>query len=81
MSHNWSTEAEIKRGNEIHAGFKRDSLVREAMQTMDATVWAKAFVAHTKNNPAIATDEETMVGWFANAIMCGFDRKRPPVAA
>ena len=55
----------------------REFLLKAALQTMDAAVWAKAFVAHTKRNPAIATDEATMQGWFANAIMCGYDRKKP----
>jgi len=42
-------------------------------QSFDAAVWAKAFVAHVKANPEIATDEGTMIGWFANAIMRGYD--------
>lgn len=42
-------------------------------QSFDARVWAKAFVKHVAKNPDIATDEETMVGWFANAIMRGYD--------
>ena len=42
-------------------------------QSFDAAVWAKAFVAHVKANPEIATDEGTMLGWFANAIMRGYD--------
>ena len=42
-------------------------------QSFDASVWAKAFLAHVKANPAIATDEGTMLGWFANAIMRGYD--------
>ena len=42
-------------------------------ESFDAMVWAKAFVAHVRANPEIATDEMTMVGWFANAIMRGYD--------
>lgn len=35
--------------------------------------WARAFVRFCKANPSIAWDEDTMTGWFANAIMRGFD--------
>lgn len=35
--------------------------------TMDAEVWAREFVAR------FGGDEELMRGWFANAIMCGYD--------
>lgn len=34
----------------------------------DAAKWARAFAAALAENPAIATDEATMLGWFANAI-------------
>jgi hypothetical protein len=44
-------------------------------QSFDARDWARAFVAYVRRNPAIATDDETMVGWFANAIMRGYDEK------
>lgn len=36
--------------------------------SFDARDWAEAFC---KRNPAV--DEETMLGWFANALMRGFD--------
>lgn len=36
--------------------------------TVDAKIWAEEFV---KRNPG--ADEATMVGWFANAIMAGYD--------
>jgi hypothetical protein len=42
-------------------------------QTMDAVVWAKEFVETATRIPSIATDEGTMIGWFANAIMAGYD--------
>ncbi|MBN3948399.1 MAG: hypothetical protein HWQ38_18870 [Nostoc sp. NMS7] len=42
-------------------------------ETADAQIWAKEFVKIAKENPAIATDEETMIGWFSNAIMAGYD--------
>jgi len=42
-------------------------------QSFNALDWAKAFVKMVKENPSIATDEDTMLGWFANALMRGFD--------
>ncbi|QZE11379.1 hypothetical protein SEA_JADA_9 [Streptomyces phage Jada] len=44
--------------------------------TTDARVWAEEFVSRIKDNPEIATDEGTMLGWFANAIMAGYDEAR-----
>jgi hypothetical protein len=41
--------------------------------SFDAMDWAKAFVAHVKQDPLIATDEGTMLAWFASAIMRGYD--------
>lgn len=41
--------------------------------TMDAQVWARKWLEITKDNPEIATDEGAMIGWFANAIMAGYD--------
>lgn len=49
-------------------------------QSTDAVVWAKAFVEHVRRNPAIATDEGTIIGWFANAIMRGWDEGRSRLA-
>jgi len=43
------------------------------LSTMDAQVWAKEFIKIIKKHPNIPLDEETMIGWFANAIMCGYD--------
>jgi hypothetical protein len=39
----------------------------------DAQVWAKEFVKTVGEHPSIPTDEGTMIGWFANAIMAGYD--------
>ena len=41
--------------------------------TMDAQVWARKWLEITAEKPEIATDEGTMIGWFANAIMAGYD--------
>lgn len=43
-------------------------------QSFDARTWAEEFVHTVKYLPHIAHDKETMIGWFANAIMCGCDR-------
>ena len=40
-------------------------------QTMDAKIWADEFC---KRNSA--SDHGTMLGWFANAIMIGYDTAR-----
>lgn len=40
----------------------------------DAQVWAREFVKLVKEKPSISTDEGTMIGWFANAIMAGWDK-------
>jgi len=37
--------------------------------TMDATIWAREFMERTKGN----ITQEDMIGWFANAIMAGYD--------
>jgi hypothetical protein len=42
----------------------------------DAQVWAEEFISRIKDNPEIATDEGTMIAWFANAIMAGYDEAR-----
>jgi len=40
--------------------------------TIDADVWAKEWLKTIKKNPSIPTDEASMIGWFANAIMAGY---------
>jgi hypothetical protein len=44
--------------------------------SFDAQAWADSFVAHVRQNPAIATDEATMLTWFTNAIMAGYDHAK-----
>jgi hypothetical protein len=39
----------------------------------DARVWAQRFVQRVADNPAIATDEGTMLAWFSSAILAGYD--------
>jgi len=42
-------------------------------QEFDAKVWVSEWMRITKENPGIPTDEGAMLGWFANAIMAGYD--------
>ncbi len=42
-------------------------------QTFDAKIWAREWGKAIKKNPKIPFDEGAMIGWFANAIMAGFD--------
>ena len=48
---------------------------KKLINNPDAKVWAEEFVKMVKSRPTIATDEDTMIGWFANAIMAGYDHK------
>ena len=41
--------------------------------TVDARVWAKEWLETIKAHPGIEHDEAAMIGWFANAIMAGYD--------
>lgn len=43
------------------------------LNTVDAREWTKAWLKITKTNPEISKDEGTMLGWFSNAIMTGYD--------
>lgn len=49
------------------------SELNDLITSFDAAVWAKRFVEVARNNPDIPTDEETMIAWFSNAIMTGYD--------
>ena len=49
---------------------------KELYGEFDARVWAKEFIKSVKKKPSIATDEGTMIGWFANAIMSGYDKAK-----
>jgi len=41
---------------------------------IDGHKWAKEFVKIVKEKPEIPTDEGTMIGWFCNSMMAGYDR-------
>ncbi len=46
--------------------------VNHLLQTTDAKEWAKVFMGTIKTHDLEVT-EELMSGWFANAIMTGYD--------
>jgi hypothetical protein len=50
-----------------------DEITRVLVGCTDAQVWAQKFIETQRIAPDIATDEGTMIGWFANAIMSGWD--------
>jgi len=39
----------------------------------NAKIWVEEWMKAIKENPTIPTDEDAMFGWFANAIMTGYD--------
>ena len=39
-------------------------------------MWAKEFMKIWQNEPIDIMDEDMMLGWFANAIMAGYDEAR-----
>lgn len=42
----------------------------------DARVWTQEWLRIIKENPSIPMDEGTMLGWFANAIVSGYDHAK-----
>lgn len=43
---------------------------------IDATVWTKKWLETIAEHPGIPTDEGSMIAWFANAIMSGYEAGR-----
>lgn len=43
----------------------------DLLEEPDAYVWANEFAKRVAEDPSIATDPETLVGWFANAFQRG----------
>jgi len=41
-----------------------------------AEVWVEEWMKTTKKKPSIPTEWGTMLGWFANAIMAGYDHAK-----
>ena len=50
--------------------------INDLIGEMDAQVWTKYWLETIAKHPHIPTDEGAMIGWFANAIMAGFDQGR-----
>ena len=44
--------------------------------TTDAIVWTDEWLRIIAEHPTIPTDKGCMIGWFANAIMAGYDAGR-----
>lgn len=44
--------------------------------TVDAKVWADKWAEALAVNPDLPNDGAAMMGWFANAIMAGYDTAR-----
>ena len=42
-------------------------------ETFDAKIWVQEWMRIIKDHPNIPYDEGAMIGWFANAIMAGYD--------
>lgn len=42
-------------------------------QKPDAKLWTQVWLETIKKHPSVPTDPDSMFGWFANAIMCGWD--------
>jgi hypothetical protein len=47
----------------------------DVLKSFDAEHWAAAFMATLQENPEIVIDRELMLGWFANALMRGYDER------
>lgn len=41
--------------------------------TTDAREWARVWAETIKDHPNVPYDDASMIGWFANAIMAGYD--------
>jgi hypothetical protein len=55
-----------------HANTKPEDRPDWPLPSFDARDWAKAFL---KVNPHCGLDEGVMIGWFANALMRGYDHQ------
>lgn len=50
--------------------------VNDLIGEIDARVWTKRWLQIISENPSIPTDEGTMIGWFSNVLMAGYDHGR-----
>jgi hypothetical protein len=49
--------------------------MKQLMGNMDAQEWASQFKKTLDRSPSLANDLDWMAGWFANAIMTGYDAR------
>lgn len=56
-----------------HANTKPEDRPDWPYPSFDAKDWARAFL---KVNPNCGVDEGALIGWFANALMRGYDHPR-----
>ena len=73
----WKKKQSIDKEDFTIAEAEHDKM-HERLDTMDAMIWTNEFMKIRyeklrKENFDIAADEGTMLGWFANAIMKGYD--------
>jgi uncharacterized membrane protein YheB (UPF0754 family) len=74
---NWKKKQSVDKEDFAIAEIEHDKM-HERLDTMDALIWTNEFMKIRyeklrKENFDIAADEGTMLGWFANAIMKGYD--------
>jgi len=62
---------EAEEGYDPMAEEEYDPTASMLHQTNDAQVWAREFMKRVEQGCVI--DEGMMLGWFANALMCGWD--------
>jgi hypothetical protein len=53
-----------------------DRRTNDLIGEFDAQVWARVWLEIIEEHPGVPTDEGAMIGWFANALMSGYDRGR-----
>ena len=51
------------------------------LPSFDARDWAQAFLAAYERGPDDFLSEGNMIGWFANALMRGYDQARADLCA
>ncbi len=75
MGHRRGAVAELS-GSEGRMSPTGKAIYTKVRGSMDAEVWAKAFIEQTSGDPALATDMSTVRAWFAFALMLGYDTRR-----
>lgn len=68
-----SLACEVPERTESRNNMNDENLGVKLQGEFDAAVWTDAFLATVAEHPELPTDWGAMVGWFANAIMAGYD--------